>query len=53
MVQILNAPKKEKMFNENYAFYSSTSSFMDRHFKKFSNEIKRFVKSKKIKTSNC
>ena len=23
MVQILNAPKKEKMFNKNYAFYSS------------------------------
>ncbi len=48
MVQILNAPKKEKMFNKNYAFYSSTSSYMDDHFKKFSNKIKRFLKSKNI-----
>ena len=48
MVQILNAPKKEKMFNKNYAFYSSTSSYMDDHFKKFSTEIKRFLKSKNI-----
>ena len=46
MVQIFNAPKKEKMFNKNYAFYSSTSSYMDDHFKKFSNQIKRFLKSK-------
>ena len=49
MVQIFNAPKKEKMFNKNYAFYSSTSSYMDDHFKKFSNQIKRFLKSKNIK----
>ena len=42
MVQILNAPKKEKMFNKNYAFYSSTSSYMDDHFKKFSTRLKDF-----------
>ena len=34
MVQLLEVPKKEKMFNKNYAFYSSTSSYMDFHFKK-------------------
>ena len=48
MVQLLEVPKKEKMFNKNYAFYSSTSSYMDFHFKKFSEEIKNFLKLKKI-----
>ena len=48
MVQILNAPKKEKMFNKNYAFYSSTSSYMDDHFKKFSEKLKDFLKLKNI-----
>ena len=47
MVQLLQAPKKEKMFNNNYAFYSSTSKFMDHHFKKFSKEIKNFIIKKK------
>ena len=49
MVQLLKAPKKEKMFNNNYAFYSSTSSYMDKHFKKFADEIKNFLLKKKIK----
>ena len=49
MVQLLKAPKKEKMFNNNYAFYSSTSKYMDNHFKKFSKEIKNFILKKKIK----
>ena len=49
MVQLFEVPKKEKMFNKNYAFYSSTSKFMDKHFEKFSKQIKNFIKSKKIK----
>ena len=49
MVQLLQVPKKEKMFNENYAFYSSTSKYMDIHFKKFSKKIKTFLKVKNIK----
>ena len=49
MVQLLKAPKKEKMFNNNYAFYSSTSSYMDKHFKKFADEIKNFLLKKKLK----
>ena len=48
MVQIIEGPKKEKMFNNNYSFYSSTSKYMDFHFKEFSNEIKNFIKKKKI-----
>ena len=48
MVQLLDVPKKEKMFNKNYAFYSSTSKYMDLHFKKFSENIKNFIKLKRI-----
>ena len=43
MVQLLKAPKKEKMFNNKYAFYSSTSKFMDSHFENFSKEILKFI----------
>ena len=48
MVQIIQGPKKEKMFNNNYSFYSSTSKYMDYHFNEFSKEIKKFLKKKKI-----
>ena len=37
------------MFNKNYAFYSSTSKFMDMHFENFSKKIKSLLKSKKLK----
>ena len=40
--------QKKKMFNKNYAFYSSTSKYMDLHFKKFSENIKNFIKLKRI-----
>ena len=32
MVQLVNQPDREMMFHENYAFYSSTSKAMARHF---------------------
>ena len=48
MVQLLEVPKKEKIFNKNYAFYSSTSKYMDLHFKRFSENIKNFIKLKRI-----
>ena len=35
MVQLLKVPEKEKMFNKNYAFFSSTSNYMDKHFMNF------------------
>jgi len=35
MVQLVDQPDREKMFHENYAFFSSTSSYMQEHFKKF------------------
>ena len=39
MVQLVEQPNREKMFHENYAFFSSTSSYMKEHFKKFSKSI--------------
>ena len=48
MVQLINAPKKEKMFNKNYSFFSSTSKYMDEHFNNFSKEIKLGIKRNHI-----
>ena len=35
MFQLIKQPVPEKMFHDHYAFYSSTSSFMDQHFKQY------------------
>ena len=43
MVQLLDQPEPEKMFNENYAFFSGTSQHMTRHFKAFAEEIRETV----------
>jgi len=44
MVQLTEQVDREKMFNDNYAFFSSTSSRMAEHFKVFAGEItKRFL----------
>ena len=32
MLQLIEQPAPEKMFHEHYAFYSSTSRFMEHHF---------------------
>ena len=39
MFQLIKQPAPEKMFHDHYAFYSSTSSFMARHFKDFADEV--------------
>jgi len=39
MVQLENCVEPEMMFNEDYAYYSSTSRFMSNHFKKTADEI--------------
>lgn len=39
MVQIIEQPAAEKMFHENYAFFSSTSKHMQIHFKAFADYI--------------
>jgi methylation protein EvaC len=39
MVQLVNQPNRERMFHENYAFFSSTSDYMKKHFKKFASSV--------------
>lgn len=39
MVQLLDQPDRERMFHENYAFFSGTSSYMARHFKSFADHV--------------
>ena len=39
MVQLLEQPDREKMFHDNYAFFSSTSNYMISHFRKFANSV--------------
>lgn len=39
MFQLIKQPAPEKMFHEHYAFYSSTSRFMERHFGDFAQQV--------------
>lgn len=39
MFQLIEQPDREKMFNENYAFFSGTSKRMAAHFKDFSDHV--------------
>ncbi len=39
MVQLAEQPDREKMFNENYAFFSSTSTRMATHFQNFAESV--------------
>jgi methylation protein EvaC len=39
MVQLLEQPTKELMFNDHYAFYSGTSNAMAEHFKVFADHV--------------
>lgn len=39
MVQLIDQPAAEKMFHENYAFFSSTSKHMQIHFKSFADYV--------------
>ena len=46
MVQLLEQPAREQMFNENYAFYSSTSQGMKTHFQSFAEHVRQdYLKS--------
>ena len=51
LAQLSNAPSPKKLFNDKYAFLSSTSKSMDEHFKKTANEIKKKISQKKISIS--
>jgi len=39
MVQLMEQPDRERMFNENYAFFSGTSGAMAIHFKEFAHRV--------------
>ncbi|HBG27357.1 MAG: SAM-dependent methyltransferase [Planctomycetes bacterium GWF2_41_51] len=39
MVQLIDQPNRDMMFHENYAFFSSTSAYMQQHFKEFAELI--------------
>jgi methylation protein EvaC len=41
MVQLTELVDRERMFHENYAFFSSTSSWMQRHFASFADFVSR------------
>jgi len=45
IVQLLHQPDPKKMFHENYAFLSSTSSYMKEHFNRLANQV---IKDKKL-----
>ena len=39
MLQLIEQPAPEQMFHEQYAFYSSTSRFMEQHFSEFAQQV--------------
>ena len=39
MVQLFEQPNREQMFHEDYAFFSSTSSYMKEHFSNFADSV--------------
>ena len=39
MFQLMEQPRPEKMFHEQYAFFSSTSRYMQRHFESFAQSV--------------
>lgn len=39
MVQLLDQPDRERMFHENYAFFSGSSRYMALHFKAFADRV--------------
>ncbi len=54
LFQLVNAPKPKKLFNDNYAFISSTSKSMRIHFKNVANNIKKMMKkNNKIMEIGC
>jgi methylation protein EvaC len=39
MVQLVEQPDRERMFHDNYAFFSSTSARMAKHFREFAQDV--------------
>ena len=47
MFQLIDQPNMDKMFHENYAFFSSLSTNMKKHFYNWANEIMSDLNKKK------
>ena len=43
LFQLNDHPKPEKMFNENYPFFTSSSEYMKNHFRDYANYVKNYV----------
>ena len=41
LFQLNDHPKPEKMFNENYPFFTGSSEYMKKHFKNYANFVKK------------
>ncbi len=45
LFQLNDHPKPEKMFNENYPFFTGSSEYMKDHFKKYADFVKKYIKT--------
>ncbi len=45
LVQLNDHPKPEKMFNENYPFFTGSSEYMKTHFKQYADFVKKYIKT--------
>jgi methylation protein EvaC len=48
MFQLIEQPQREKMFHESYAFYSSTSRYMQAHFETFAQAVMNDVLARRV-----
>ena len=46
LFQLNDHPKPEKMFNENYPFFTGSSEYTKKHFKRYSDYVKKFLNTK-------
>lgn len=46
MVQLIEQPDRDMMFHENYAFFSSTSAYMQQHFREFAELVMKDIGQK-------
>ena len=49
LFQLNDHPKPEKMFNENYPFFSGSSSYMKNHFKLYADSLKKIYSKSNLK----
>ncbi len=45
LFQLNDHPKPEKMFNQNYPFFTGSSEYMKTHFKKYADFVKKYIKT--------